>query len=345
MYDTVHIFLNYSDVESLTPIEDTNLKRGVGGERWNSEGVVYSHSQSYFLRYPNQYKYGAVDGWNVVAHHSGYKLMGSLAKWYFGNNVQTLTLTQAIKAMESLGEALGVGRCIFKGKVNRYDFSSVIYTEQPAKHYFVFLDNMRGFERSKKKSQTTLYYNRKGKKDDKAYKAYDKVLECNDNGYYIPIQFKGLNLFRWEVVYHSTEINRVFNRDKGDVFTVAKMLTEETFNHCVEEWLASYESIMKLNNAHNMVQTRDNENLTANDLIVRAFARVINQTGLEETLAFVELDYLVGNVKDRRKINDAKRKLREYSKAIPATPYDPVGELNEKMTQRAREIKETIYQE
>lgn len=341
MYDTIHIFLHYSDVQSLTPIEETRLKRGNGSNRWNQEGVIFSTTQGYFLRYPE--KYGSVEGWKVEAHCTGYKIKGSLAKWYFGNNIQTLTLTQAIKAMESLGEALGVGRCIFKGKVNRMDFSSVIYTMHPADYYFVFFDNMKGFDRSKKKSETTLYYNRKSR--DKAFKAYDKVKESNDMGYYIPIQFKGENLLRWEAVYMPKEINRVFNRDRGDVFTVEQMLTEETFNHCVEVWLSSYESVMKINNPNSMIQTRDNENLTANDLIKRAVARLINQTGLEDALAFVELDYLVGNVEERRKVTEAKRKLREYSQVIPATPYDPVGELNEKMAQRAREIKETIYQE
>lgn len=340
MYDTIHIFLHYSDVQSLTPIEETRLKRGNGSDRWNQDGVVFSSTQGYFLRYPTNY--GSVEGWNVEAHRTGYKLKGSLAKWYFGNNIQTLTLAQAIKAIESLGEALGVGRCIFKAKVNRMDFSSVISTMHPADYYFVFLDNMKGFDRSKKKSETTLYYNRKSR--DKAFKAYDKVKESMDMGYYIPIQFKGENLFRWETVYYPKEISRVFKRDKGDVFTVEQMLTEETFNHCVEVWLSSYESVMKINNPNSMIQTEENQSLTANDLIKRAVARLINQTGLEDALAFVELDYQVGNVNQRRKVTEAKRKLREYSQAIPAKPYDPVGELNARMAERAREIQETIYQ-
>ena len=339
MYDTIKIYLKYSEAVGMTPIDQLKEVHPEKGIDYRDEYGAYVDSDDYYkLPHP---KGGS--SWNIVAHTDSYVIEGSLAKWYFGNNIQTLTLAQANKAVRDLGVALGVGDAIFKAKVNRVDFSSVVCTELTPVYYFNLMDYLNGFRRSLKDGETTLYYDRATR--DKVIKAYDKTLEATDTGMEIPENFKGKNLFRFEVVYYSTEINRVFNKQKNlKEVTLKDILTERAFNHFADTWLGYYERIQKINNANNMIQKNKGETLTTRILVNRMVARLVNQTGLEDALGFIELDYQVGNVTDRRNINDAKRKVRELAQSVPAPPYDLIDDLDRRMRRRASEIRETIQQ-
>ena len=339
MYDTIKLYLNFSKAVDMTPINQLKEVQPKKGIDYRDEYGAYVDSDDYYkLPHP---KGGS--SWNIVANADSYVIEGSLAKWYFGNNVQTLTLAQAKKAVRDLGIALGVGDAIFKAKVNRVDFSSVVCTELTPVYYFNLMDYLNGFRRSLKDGETTLYYDRATR--DKVIKAYDKTLEATDTGMEIPENFKGKNLFRFEVVYYSTEINRVFNKQKNlKEVTLKDILTERAFNHFADTWLGYYERIQKINNANNMIQKNKGETLTTRILVNRMVARLVNQTGLEDALGFIELDYQVGNVTDRRNINDAKRKVRELAQSVPAPPYDLIDDLDRRMRRRASEIRETIQQ-
>lgn len=339
MYDTIKLYLKYSEAVGMTPIDQLLdvLPKG-GKDVRDGEGVYIDSDDYYELPYAK-----GVGGWRIVAHKKAYVIEGSLAKWYFGNNIQTLTLAQAKKAVRDLGVALGVGDAIFKAKVNRVDFSSVVCTDLTPVYYFNLMDYLNGFRRSLKDGETTLYYDRTTR--DKVVKAYDKTLEANYTGMEIPENYRGKNLFRFEVVYYTSEINRVFNKRKNlKEVTLKDILTERAFNYFADTWLGYYERIQKINNANNMIQKNKEETLTTRILVNRMVARLVNQTGLEDALRFIELDYQVGNVTDRRNINDAKRKVRELAQSVPAPPYDLIDDLDRRMRQRAREIKETIRQ-
>jgi hypothetical protein len=339
MYDTIKLYLRYKDAADMIPIDQLEEVQSDGGkDRRDSDGFYVDYDDYYKLPHP---KGGS--SWNIVAHTDSYVIEGSLAKWYFGNNIQTLTLAQAKKAVRDLGVALGVGESIFKAKVNRVDFSSVVCADLRPVYYFNLMDNLKGFRRQLKDGETTLYYDRATR--DKVVKAYDKTLEANYTGMEIPEDYRGKNLFRFEVVYYSSEINRVFNKHKKlkDV-TLKDILTERAFNHFADTWLDYYEKIHKINNANNMIQKNKEEELTAGSLVDRMLARLVNQFGLEESLRLVEIDYQVGNVLERRKINDAKRRVRELADSIPAPPYDLIDDLDRRMRRRALEIKETMQQ-
>jgi hypothetical protein len=305
MYDTIKLYLNYSKAVDMTPIDQLKEVHPEKGIDYRDEYGAYVDSDDYYkLPHPK-----GRSSWNIVAHTDAYVIEGSLAKWYFGNNIQTLTLAQAKRAV----------------------------------NYFNLMDNLKGFRRSLKDGETTLYYDRATR--DRVIKAYDKTLEANYTGMEIPENYRGKNLFRFEVVYYSTEINRVFNKQKNlKEVTLKDILTERAFNHFADTWLDYYEKIQKINNANNMIQKNKGETLTTRILVNRMVARLVNQTGLEDALGFIELDYQVGNVTDRRNINDAKRKVRELAQSVPAPPYDLIDDLDRRMRRRASEIRETIQQ-
>lgn len=339
MYDTIKLYLKYSKAVDMTPIDQLKEVQPEKGIDYRDEYGAYVDSDDYYkLPHPK-----GRSSWNIVAHTDAYVIEGSLAKWYFGNNIQTLTLAQAKKAVRDLGVALGVGDAIFNAKVNRVDFSSVVCTELTPLYYFNLMDYLNGFRRSLKDGETTLYYDRATR--DKVVKAYDKTLEAIHSGMEISQEFRGENVFRFEVVYYTSEVNRVFKKQKKlTEVTLKDILTERAFNHFADTWLGYYEKIHKLNNANDMTQKNKGETLTARSLVDRMVARLVAQTGLEDALRFIEIDYQVGNVSERRKINDAKRRVRELAQSIPAPPYDLIDDLNIRMRQRAKEIKETIHQ-
>lgn len=340
MYDTLYIKLPYSRVTDIKPISEMPLFILKGSKHYyNGDGVFTGMYDCFYMHYPNAVH--DKDKVTVFVKRDEYEIHLSLGKLFFGNNIQTLSLIEARMAMNALGDAIGVGKDIYKGNVTRCDFSSVICTDLSPSYYFNLLDELRGFNRSKQSDQTTLYYHRSQK--DKKVKVYDKTKHAQDTNMKIPEEYEGEFLFRFEVVYYTKELNRIFKTKRhSDGVTVEDILRERAYIHFADYWLKYYNNIMKLNDANTMIQTHENQDLKANDIFERVVARLINQTGIEEAFKFVELDYLAGNVSDRRRVNDAKAKVRRVARSIPANPYHLIDELNTKMAERAAEIKRTI---
>ncbi len=124
MYDTIKIFVfNQRDIKcSLTDVyrhmrEDTKKCKRDGNLR---------HLKITFFR-------------------DKISIRGSLATYYFGNNLQTLTLKQTREAIEELREEIGFDP--FKAYVTQIHFGANIEVEHSANSYLNCLLKSFGYER------------------------------------------------------------------------------------------------------------------------------------------------------------------------------------------------------
>lgn len=122
---------------------------------------------------------------------------GSLAKFYFGNNLEVLDLKATRLAIESLSKELGVN--LSKAKITRLDFGINVSVKHPVHEY---ISSIQSYPRLKfgRYKETISFFSFKG---SKALTFYDKIyqLKNRDPLLYnkLPIHIKNLNLLRFEV--------------------------------------------------------------------------------------------------------------------------------------------------
>ena len=208
MYDTVHLWIDTKNTGRILAEElfaNTTFPEEV--TRVNERG-----SRTYYqatLLYPLHYKSG--QGWDIWLFENGIKIWGSPAKWYFGNNIETLSLSQAEEAFKTLSEALQLPfETLLTARVQRLDFSTVIITEHPPNAYYDNLDFLDAYNRNLDASGDTLYF----KQTEKTVVFYDKAKDAEYKGMILPKWAIGKNLLRYEVRYHTPRKTHLFKTKK-----------------------------------------------------------------------------------------------------------------------------------
>ena len=346
MYDTLKLVLYIKDIpiEEITPIDRTKA-HFVGISDWQEKNVKYT-KHKYNLLYPKCS--GKDSGWTIWVKRDRYIIEGSLAKWYFGNNIQTLTLAQAKKGIVDLGRDIGVGKYIYKAEVKRIDFSSNVYTKNPPHSYFPLLDFLIGFYRHHIKDHKSVYYDTKT--GDRQIVVYDKKLEAEQNKMTIPSEAKGYkNILRFEVRYKTKGIYNYLSKLKINKkpFNVSDMLEERRFTYFADEWFELYQKIEKINHTKDIMPAKNKR--TAKEISEAVFARLMNEIGLSKVLDYVELEYQLSykgtealRPENRRKVQDAKKNIKQTYNIPITKAYEPIAELNQLMKERQEEIKETM---
>ena len=175
MYDTIRFWIKRGEV---CPAGILLLLPNVRRHR-NKQGIPYY--------------YGKFKNFTVTVSKFGVFIQGSLAKYHFGNNIETLRFDQVENVLERLSNDFGVD--LKTALVTRIDFSTVILTDQTPARYFKFLGKSGRCRRYLHPSKLSLYYNL----NDRVLIFYDKTAEAQANGVCIPSEFVGQSLFRYEL--------------------------------------------------------------------------------------------------------------------------------------------------
>jgi len=218
----------------------------------------YNGTTSYNCRYKD---------YNISIGDSRIKLSGSIAKQYFGNNFQTITRPQLIETIEELSEHLNCDVSEFK--LNRVDVATNYEMDYSPPIYFDYLGQCKHYTRQPK-FNGTIYWNQ----TKRTKLCYDKVKWAKDRGIVIPLEYRGLNIFRYENRLMSPfVISQVIHKQKP---LVKHLFEQETYNSIIDEWHKQWttiEKIKKVNfNLTNTMKQSDIENL-----MIASFVDVIGE--------------------------------------------------------------------
>ena len=219
MYDTINMYYNILDnpapsVEKL--FEHCNNK-----------------SEHYNVKNDSSYVQGDLRNMKVTLNEASISVKGSLCKYFYGNNIDTLNITNTREALAQISTDLSID--INKASVSRIDFSTNIKTNYTPTAYYPYLGTLTRFERFE--LPNSIYYNQEAKR----LLFYDKIKEAKKKQMSIPKQHIGDNLLRYELV-----INRDVPRYlKYNGLYVQDLGTEELFRKLLHLWYSYYQQIQK----------------------------------------------------------------------------------------------------
>ena len=222
MYDTIGLNLIVEEGRGISPLEEIPpmLDR--------LAGVNHLPGSEYVSGYLGDLKMTA-------RPHSVRVSRGSLCKWHFGDNYQTLDRRGAQEAIEHLSDILHLPMA--EADVTRLDFGSNLIMKHPVSAYLEYLGTLRYFDRGG--TVNSLYYYGNGKE----LNFYDKNRERQEAGAPIPALYIGRDVLRYEIRY----TKRLPRQLKRPHVTAADLYDRTFFDEMLHRWRDTYKAIQKIN--------------------------------------------------------------------------------------------------
>ena len=229
--------------------------------------------------------------YNISLGDSRIKLSGSIAKQYYGNNFQTITRPQLIKTIEEISEHLNFDAS--KCKINRVDVATNYELDYSPTIYFDSLGQDKYYTRQPQWN-TSVYWNQTKRKK----LCYDKGQWAKDKGLLIPLEFRGLNIFRYENRLMSAfVVSEVMGKIKP---LVKHLFKEDIYKTLIDEWHKQWSNIEKIKKV-NFNLTNSMKQSDIESLMIAGF---IDAIGEEQYSTFLQ----------RMKDNDVFKHPSQYSR-------------------------------
>ena len=241
-------------------------------------------------------------------------LQGSLPKYFYGNNLQTLQRQNTGLIIDELSDLISTD--LSKARVQRIDFSTNITTRHNPSYYYRFLGHLTRFYRHSDKS--SLYYNQASKK----LLFYDKIRDAKYKQMPIPQQYENKNVLRYEMRL-SKQLQKFFKRD---VF--AKDLSDKNlYLHILDKWYAYYKEIEKQKSKINIMT---NQITSPKDFDKQLLI------GLVQSLGYNHIDDVIEQMKTKKTFRQKeyysrlKSKYKRLSK-VCISDEDVISEIDMKI--------------
>lgn len=223
MYDTVGLRLIVEDGRGFIPME------GIPPLLDRLVGVNHLPGSEYVTGYLGDLKI-------TVRPNSVRVSRGSLCKWHFGDNYQTLDRRGAQEAIEHLSDILHLPMA--EADVTRLDFGTNLIMRYPVSLYLNKLGKLRYWKRCDAAEAGALYYWGNGR----VLNFYDKNRERASAGEPMPELYAGRNVLRYEIRY-TKRIPKQLNRP----YVTASDLYDRTFfDDMLHKWRDTYRAIQKI---------------------------------------------------------------------------------------------------
>ena len=217
MYDTINMYYQFYN----NPIPS------IKGLFKNCTNVSHTEREN------SKYMQGDLKNMRITLNEGSISVKGSLCKYYYGNNCETLNQSSTKEALENISSDLSLD--LNKAMVSRIDFSTNIITKYKPTIYYPYLGNHSRFTRHPQES--SLYYNQRSKK----LLFYDKIKEAKNKKMDIPIQYIGENLLRYELVLNR-DVPRFLDYK---VISGKDLYSEELYRKLLHLWHSYYKQIQK----------------------------------------------------------------------------------------------------
>jgi hypothetical protein len=263
---------------------------------------------------------GKVGNISVSIFETGISIYGSLSRYYFGDNFNTLSFAQIALAFERLAKQLNLP--IEKSKLQRLDIAENFVVDHPTFHYYQFLGDLPRYNRTEQSNG--IYYNQ----TNFQICVYDKVNEKKDKRKAIPDEYRELNVFRYEYRF----LKKVgTNLSKKPVY-VSDLLNPEFFSEILQVYLEKFVNINKQYEAsqNTKLYTKDRAGLR-NHLY---YLGVQSLGGEGAVIKKIKLDRKHHVIKNG---TQSTRMIQDVKKACKLGPFNSKSILIEELEQKVHE--------
>lgn len=307
MYDTVKF--SYSLFDNTVPKDNEVFNNLV-----NITESTDLASQSTWIR-------GNAKNMVIRRNANSITVQGSLPKYQYGNNLQTLQRVDGGLIIDELSDLINTD--LSKARLQRVDFSTNIITEHKPQYYYRFLGHLTRFYRHSDNS--SLYYNQGCKK----LLFYDKIKDAKAKQMPIPKQYQNKNILRYEMRLLK-QVKKFFKRD-----VLAKdLINKQLYNYLLDKWYEYYKEIEKQKSKINIMS---NQITSPKD-----FDRQL-LIGLVQSLGYNHIDDVIEQMKTMKVFHQKeyysrlKSKYKRLSK-VDLNDEDVISEIDMK-------IKEVVLTE
>ncbi len=280
------------------------IDRAIAGEQFPTIADYLENASTQVNHQTGEFKtFGSLEGLKVSIFVGGVSIVGSLAKYLFGDNICTLDRHTTVQAIEKISDALHIQTA--RAKVTGLEFGTNFVMKHQVTDYLSKLGDMPRLGRYHF-NPTALYYKGSGKQQPKVFAFYDKIADAEAKEMECPNGLKGTNLLRYEMRLNG----RLSHQIKVPEVTASTLTERPFYRLLVKRYQDSYFSISKSN------QIKDNymsEIKTVSDAFNMFVARLINQTGQKQIDGFLEEIKKEGVFDDRKNYTRLKKKIQEVA--------------------------------
>ncbi len=245
MYDTINMYYQFYN-NPIPSIKDLFK---------NCTNVSHTEREN------SKYMQGDLKNMRITLNEGSISVKGSLCKYHFGNNCDTLNQSSTKEALENISSDLSID--INKAMVSRVDFSTNIITDYTPTVYYPYLGELSKFKRLV--NPESIYYNQKAKK----LLFYDKIKEAKHKKMDIPVQYIGKNLLRYELVLNR-DVARLL---KYNGLYAKDLCGEELFKKLLHFWYGYYQQIQKHSKTIKIMADNIKTPKDVKDVLYNAFIR------------------------------------------------------------------------
>ena len=302
MYDTVK--LSYSLLDNIVP-KDTEVFNNLV----NITESIDVDTQSNWIT-------GKAKNMVIRRNANSITVQGSLPKYQYGNNLQTLQRADTGLIIEELSDLISTD--LRKARLQRVDFSTNIITEHKPQYYYRFLGHLTRFYRHSDNS--SLYYNQGCKK----LLFYDKIKDAKAKQMPIPEQYQNKNVLRYEMRLLK-QVKKFFKRD----VLANDLINKQLYNYLLDKWYEYYKEIEKQKSKINIMS---NQITSPKDFDKQLLI------GLVQSLGYSHIDDVIEQMKTMKVFNQKeyysrlKSKYRRLSK-VDISDEDVISEIDMKINE------------
>lgn len=315
MYDTVHLWLECRDTEHLPARLDTVKEHCTVGT-----GELHITGNAGNMR--------------VLISNHRVAIKGSLAKYYLGDNIGTLTRLDARNAIEKLSDTLGLPA--EQAHVSRVDMGACLTVDRPISRYLAALGEAPRLRRSENNmgNGQGLYYTNQ----QRQLAFYDKLQELRGKRQPLPGSIGNRSLLRYELRF----MKRVRQQFGMAQLTGKSLYDEWFFLEAVRRWEKQYFSI------HRCITPKVAESALA--MGVRAFTELLALHGLqslggERFLLASILEARRNGHLDKMQCARLRLKLRQLQECPDLiTTNDALLELDNEIREIAEGLRQIAHQ-
>lgn len=297
MIDTLNMWMDGADIEGAKPFDILPYLSDVTEKNNNARGLHYS---------------GKCGSYSVNVYSYGIMFVGSLVKYYYGDNLHTLTHKTTIEALKMLSDTLHIQ--MDEANIIRLDLSATMPMKKPVFCYYPYLGEKTRFQRNEV-CTNTLYYTT----NQKRLAFYDKTKEALKSGVIIPEILQNANLLRYELRY----TNRCKSQLGKEAVKVKNLYNKGFYISLVKNWLNEFKSIKKNNKT-----TIDMECIkTPKDAINVCICQALQEYGQKNIDDFLSLLKSQKVFTDRQNLYKVKKELAKMMQSQTIIKDDMLLEL------------------